>query len=106
MLLVQSGHQGRFWTALLLEVHDVTCVRSHSQCSLDADVEPVLFELLHASPPLHKNSLSQFPEADKFCDSCPNSTWKMRKVEIKFSVKCGEMRVNHTNVYLMCVFAH
>jgi hypothetical protein len=75
--LVLVRTKAHFWTTLLLTDHVNNCLRSQSQSKVE-----VGFESSSSAPytlPLNKSPLNSSPKADKCCESCPNSTWRMRK---------------------------
>lgn len=103
--LSRVGTRGHFWTALLLSGHEVICVRSHNQWKVDSDLESMLFELLHASSPLHKNSKSVSQGWQILWQLCQ---FYLENEKGRDEILCEVQRneANLTDIYLICVFAH
>jgi hypothetical protein len=100
--LVLVRTKAHFWTTLLLTDHVNNCLRSQSQSKVE-----VGFESSSSAPytlPLNKSPLNSSPKADKCCESCPNSTWRMRKEK---RILCEVRRKRLTaQIRIWCAYLH
>ena len=89
---VQREHQ-RSFGMILCSLRHIKCLVLGHIASLKERQTLNLGSFSSATPLFLCTEIpSPSPEADKFCNSCPNSTWKMRGGGRKFSVRYGAMR--------------
>ena len=105
LFLAQSGPQGSFLDGSAPFRAWSNLCKVPQPVKVDSDLESVLFELLHASSPLHKNSKSVFQGWEILWQLC-QFYLENEKGGDKILCEVQRNEANLTDVYLTCMFAH